>query len=250
MIDRRQSLFGALALAAGGALALGAWGRRTRDPGLEFDPVPHLPGFRRLRSDILASVASPAIAGIDEGSPSDDPGIASTCAALYGADVPAPGVVPVALFTDIRCPHCRVLESRLLPLMASGPVAARLVWHDWPVFGASSEAAARAIVAAERQGSAERLRDRLHRAGFVVDGDYLVAVSRELGMDDARLLADMAAPETAARLRQTGQLATRLGFPGTPGLVIGRTIVDGAVPAAVLSALLVLEAGSALPCAG
>jgi len=83
------------------------------------------------------------------------------CAALFGMDQPD-GVVPVAYFSDFRCPYCRVLERDLDTLFAEDP-ALRLVQHELPIFGPPSEFAARASVAAVRQGGQQELRRRFMR---------------------------------------------------------------------------------------
>jgi protein-disulfide isomerase len=51
------------------------------------------------------------------------------------------------------------------------------------------------------------------------------------------------------RLARTASLARALGFPGTPGLVVGRSIVSGAIDRATLAALVEAErSGGGAPC--
>ena len=45
---------------------------------------------------------------------------------------------------------------------------------------------------------------------------------------------DMASPEVQAELDRTRALADIFGFIGTPGLVIGRTVLNGAIPYTLL----------------
>ena len=56
MIDRRVLLFGALAAGAG-YVAL-PWARRLFAPALEFEPIPSLPGFRRIASGKVSRVVT------------------------------------------------------------------------------------------------------------------------------------------------------------------------------------------------
>ncbi len=83
---------------------------------------------------------------------------------------------------------------------------------------------------------------RLMRTRFVPTPAYLEVVGRDIGVDPDRLIADMDGDEVANRLRTTDAVAKVFGFIGTPALVIGRTVVVGAVSDAVIAALIEQEA--------
>ena len=51
----------------------------------------------------------------------------------------------------------------------------------------------------------------------------------------------MKSPEVQAELDQTRALADVFGFIGTPGLVSGRTVMTGAVPASLLRRIIADE---------
>jgi protein-disulfide isomerase len=55
------------------------------------------------------------------------------------------------------------------------------------------------------------------------------AVAGELGLDLARLKADMNRPEIAAQIERNRALARDLGIRGTPAFVIGTELVPGAI---------------------
>ena len=57
----------------------------------------------------------------------------------------------------------------------------------------------------------------------------------------------MASDETTLALRRTSALARELGFLGTPSLVVGRTLVQGAITRAELESLIEIEAASERP---
>ena len=219
------------AVLAGQRLVPGLWARLA--PGPDLVPDPAVPGFRRL-DGLAATALPPALAGIGA-APAPAPG-PLTCADLFPAGV-LPGRVPVAVFTDINCPHCRVMEPWLTALP---PDRVTLSWHDLPLLGPASDAGARAIVAAAAQGADARLRDRLHRSRFVPDTAYLTTLATGVGLDSDRLIADMAAPETSARLTASVALARRLGFAGTPALVIGDILAPGRLERGELDALIAM----------
>jgi protein-disulfide isomerase len=69
--------------------------------------------------------------------------------------------------------------------------------------------------------------------------DGVRAVATGLGLDVAKLEADMASPETEKVLAQDMELARKLGLRGTPAFVVdGQDLVPGAVPLGQLKALV------------
>ena len=240
MTIRRRDVFvfGGIVAVIYGLRAL-PWEQLT-GRGLAYVEIADVPPFRRLKSEGQTSSASFALIGLD--GPSDDAEVrrarmeamrADPCPALFGTDLPA-DVIPIAYFGEFRCPFCRTLERDLDKLLADRGDAYRLVQHELPIFGPASELAARASVAAARQGRQQDLRRRFMRTPLVADTSSVLSVASGLGLDVEQLAKDMASPEIQAELDQTRALADLFGFIGTPGLVIGRTVLNGAIPVSVL----------------
>jgi Thioredoxin len=147
-----------------------------------------------------------------------------------------PGGVPVVSFLDYRCPFCREHAPIALRLMEErGDV--RLVFKEWPIFKGVSITAARAALAAQRQGGYLAMHTTLMESRFT-DQAAIIGLARSAGLDPARLARDMGDPEIDRHLATTGELAAELGLRGTPSLVIGSRIVPGAVGHAGLEALV------------
>jgi len=166
--------------------------------------------------------------------------------ALFG-NSGSEGVVPIAYFSEFRCPYCRALERDLDTLMADYPASFRLVQHELPIFGPASELAARASVAAAKQGKQPELRRRFMRTPLVAEEASVLRVAADIGLDVDRLAKDMASAEVQEELDRTRALADVFGFIGTPGLVIGRTVLNGAIPYALLRRIVEDEAAQAAP---
>ena len=232
------------ALAGLAAAIVAAWAvpaaRDVLAPAPAFEPVRGLEGFRRLAGGPVSTGPGAALVGVGAApGPADGDGVpADLCRALFGA-APGPGVVPVASFSDYACPYCRVLDERVAALDARPGVAVR--WHELPLLGAPSEVAARAALAAERQGGYGALHARLMRAGFQTTPAYVEAAAAEIGLDPARLTADMDGPEVAERLAESWALARAFGLVGTPALVVGRTLVVGEIGERALDRLVESE---------
>ena len=215
--------------------------------GLKYTAIDGLPPFRTLDTGGQVSAGTVAFIGLDPADRDAAPRRARAeaikadlCGALFGADVP-PEVVPIAYFSEFRCPYCRVLERDLDEILSANPETLRLVQHELPIFGPPSELAARASVAAARQGLQQPLRQRFMRTSLVADAGSVLAVAAAAGLDTLRLARDMNAPEVQAELDRTRALADVFGFIGTPGLVIGRTVLTGAVPASLLRRIIADE---------
>lgn len=240
---------GRRALVAGGAAAaiVAVWNaprviRGFLPQRFDFEPVATPPGFRRLARGETSRVIDPLI-GV--GGPARAPDAvdpqalaADICRALFRRDAVPEGVVPVASFSDYYCPHCRVLTRRLATISEASEGGVVVAWHEWPLFGRMSEVAARAALAARRQGAYPAFQAALMRGGFVPTPEFIESMAARLGIDAARMVADMESPGVAQEIAESTALARLFAFPGTPGLVVGRTLVDGALDDAALAALI------------
>lgn len=238
-------------LAGGFATGLVAWywwphlGLK-RETDLAFTPIDHLPGFRRFASGaVSAANGFDPITGLRV-SPDADGALgaevdAAFCQALFGGSQFPAGTVPIAYFSDFRCPYCRVLGPRLAELEGNSDLGIKIAWHEWPILGEASNAAARAVLAAKRQGADQAFRERLLASSFVPNSAYLMDLAQRLGLDPSRLAADMSAADVNDQIAKSKDLASLLGFRGTPGLVVGRTLVNGAIDDAELMTLIERE---------
>lgn len=215
------------------------WDRFTGGSPVYID-IADLPPFRRLAIQGQTSGIGAALVGLDP--PTDDAGArraranavrADLCPALFGTEEHV-GVVPIAYFSEFRCPYCRALEQDLGRLLVDSPGSFRIVQHELPIIGPASELAARASVAAARQGMQQELRRRFMRTPLVAEEASVLRVAADIGLDIERLARDMSSREVQVELDSTRALADVFGFIGTPGLVIGHTVLNGSIPYAVL----------------
>ncbi|MYE59894.1 MAG: DsbA family protein [Alphaproteobacteria bacterium] len=147
------------------------------------------------------------------------------------------GDVTLVEFFDYQCGYCKRALGPMKELLAGDPKL-RVAWKEFPILGPASRFAARAALAAARQG---RYLD-FHLAVMGARGNptesSVVAIAEDLGLDVERLRRDMADPAIEAYLDETNRLARDLGITGTPAFVIGDTLVPGAVGIARLRQLI------------
>ncbi|MBW8271095.1 DsbA family protein [Caldovatus sp. SYSU G05006] len=147
------------------------------------------------------------------------------------------GDVTLVEFFDVRCSFCRQLHPALEELLRRDR-ALRLVLKDLPILGPNSVLAARALLAAQRQGKYAELQDALLRLRGDTTEGVLRAQAERLGLDWARLRREMDDPAIQRRIEANLRLAQALGIEGTPALVIGEQVVPGAVDLPTLERLV------------
>jgi len=244
-LSPRQIGLAAAALAVVVVAALGLW-LANRGPELVFVDRAEPPGFRNL---VYAGAASEGVSPIAPIAPAaagatPPPAPEDICAALF-SDTADPrlgaGAPVVAFFTDYRCPYCREMGRMLIERAKAGEIT--VIFKEWPVLGPPSVTAARAALAAARQGQGAFLKahERLTMSPFVPNAAYARDLARWYGLDSDRLLADFDGAEVAAQVERIDVLAEALGFQGVPGLVVGRTVALRALDEESLDALIAAE---------
>ncbi len=143
--------------------------------------------------------------------------------------------VTIVLFSDYRCPYCRILDPVLQKEIATdGRI--RVVYRDWPLFGAASTRAARLAVASQFQGRHAEFHAALMSAPRTLDEPALYAAASAAGIDWSQLQSDLSVHEADidALLIQSHAVARKLLFQGTPAMLVGAYPVSGAVGRAEL----------------
>jgi protein-disulfide isomerase len=106
----------------------------------------------------------------------------------------------------------------------------RIVLKEFPIFGEDSEYAARAALAAGKQGKYREMHLALFGFEGKVTKDVVDATAQSIGLDAKKLAADMGDAETQGVLSRNHQIAQSLSINGTPAFVIGDQLVPGYLP--------------------
>ena len=137
------------------------------------------------------------------------------------------GDVTVVEFFDYNCGFCRRALPDLVKLIDSDDKV-KVVFKELPIFGEESEAAAKAALAAGKQGKYFEMHQKLYADPGKADKDKGLRAAAELGLDVPQLEKDMEDPSIQQALDETKDLAQKLGLQGTPLYLIGDRIVPGA----------------------
>jgi protein-disulfide isomerase len=136
------------------------------------------------------------------------------------------GKVTVTEFYDYRCPHCINVAPQVVALIRAHPDV-RFVFKEMPIFGSTSDYAARAALAAKAQGKdyVGLYQDFMSARPLTDQEVDRLAVAK--GVDMAPLSAPGALARDKAQFDDARALATKLAVDGTPSFIIGDTVIRG-----------------------
>jgi protein-disulfide isomerase len=148
------------------------------------------------------------------------------------------GDVTLVEFFDYHCGYCRGMAPQLRALLGQDPKI-RFVFKDIPILSPESAVAAKAALAAARQGPGKY--QEFHFAlmqSKELTREAILDTAGKVGLDTKRLAQDMDDPAIAAKIDQNLKLAEELGINGTPAFVIGDQLIPGATEPARLAELI------------
>ncbi len=147
------------------------------------------------------------------------------------------GNVTVVEFFDYNCPYCRAMAPLMEKAEAADPQL-RIVYKEFPVLSAGSVFAAKAALAANKQGKYIAFHRALYHVRGQVDESKVLEVAGTVGLDVARMKADMQDAAIEGMLDKNNKLAQALHITGTPGFVAGDEVRTGATDFNGLQALI------------
>lgn len=136
----------------------------------------------------------------------------------------------LVVFTDYQCPACKIAHPAMeAAVEKDGHI--RIVFKDWPIFGAISERAARIAIAANRQGIYSAVHTRLMNERRPLDDQAMREAVTLSGGNWPQIESDLQtyATDIQSQLDLNRQDAFKLGLAGTPGYLVGPILVSGAL---------------------
>lgn len=130
------------------------------------------------------------------------------------------GNVTVIEFMDYQCPHCKDMGPVIQSLTQSDSNL-RIIIKELPIFGPTSEYAAKAALAAQKQGKYKEFHYALMKDQNPLNKDEVMKIAKEVGLDTNKLAQDIEDPVIAQQLKDNYTLAQKLGLMGTPAFIIG-----------------------------
>ncbi len=145
--------------------------------------------------------------------------------------------IDVIEFFDYRCGYCKRVHATVFKLPEQYPKV-RLIFKEFPILGPDSELAARAALAAHRQGAYLPFHQALMGAKQPITTTLIDQVSETLSLDLQQLHEDMKSPDIQETLDHNRDVALAIGVKSTPTFVIGNQVIPGAMDAAAFDRLI------------
>jgi protein-disulfide isomerase len=136
------------------------------------------------------------------------------------------GSTTLVMFFDYRCPYCKKVAPIVEQLVRTDPQV-RVIYKELPILGATSLVAAKAALAAERQGKYVEFHRAMMETRGRISQDTVMSVASRVGLDTVRLAHDMADPEISAAIQRNKDLAAALNIRGTPAYVVNSRVERG-----------------------
>lgn len=131
------------------------------------------------------------------------------------------GKITVVEFLDYQCGHCKTM-SPVIGEVIKADANVRVVIKGLPIFGESSNFAARAAAAAGKQNSAQfrKFHEAILKQKKGLTNDTVLNLAKETGLDVNKLKVDMEKEDIKNHIKDNFKLAQELGLQGTPAFIV------------------------------
>lgn len=144
--------------------------------------------------------------------------------------------ITIVEFFDYNCGYCKRSLPNIMKMLKEDPKV-KVVFKEYPVLAPSSEQAARASLAMYYL-QPERYFD-FHAALFQLGGKFddrnLLSVAEGMGADRKAFKEMMDSERVTRHLKDTRELAMKMGAQGVPAFVIGDELFPGAISYEVMA---------------
>src|SRR5690606_28311980 len=131
------------------------------------------------------------------------------------------GDVTLVQFYDLNCPFCRRAAGEIDALIKSD-ASLRLVFVPYPILSPQSVEGGRVELALRELGAERYLefRRRIYATRGTIDGARSLAVVKEMGLDQGKIVERANAPELTETLKAHARMASQLKLFATPSYVV------------------------------
>jgi len=184
------------------------------------DVLAKLDALGKGQKDILAK--APAAAAPAPSRPQEDPNkVYSLTIGDSFAKGPSDAKVTIVEWSDFQCPFCSQAASLIDQVVKAYPNDVRFVYKNYPLpFHKQAMPAAKAAVAAGKQGKFFEMHDKIFANQRSLNDDVYAQYASELGLDVEKFKADMASPEVQAQIDKEMAEARSADVRGTPTIFI------------------------------
>ena len=142
-----------------------------------------------------------------------------------GSDTPK---VIIIEFFDYNCSYCKTSLDAVTELLRT-EYDLKISFRDYPILSPSSRIAAKAALAAKKQGKYFSFHSALMSMQGNLNEDKIFTIANNLEMDIEKLKIDMQKDEIEKIIEENESLARKLNIRGTPTFIINGQLYAGAL---------------------
>lgn len=139
------------------------------------------------------------------------------------------GNVTIVEFFDYNCPWCKKSFPDVMALLEMDKEL-KVVLKEFPILGPDSEYAAKAAIAAGKQGKYLQMHKAMYQHEGRLTKEAVDEIAVTEGLDMAQLKKDMDSHQTAEIIARNHALAQSLAINGTPAFIIDDKLTPGYLP--------------------
>lgn len=139
------------------------------------------------------------------------------------------GDITIVEFYDYNCGYCKQVPEHIAQLIEEDQNV-KIIFKELPILAESSQYASVAAMASMKQGKFMDFHSALMKNKRQLTEELILQIARDSGVNEAKLLEDMADPEIETNLMKNKYLVQNIGISGTPGFVIGTQVIPGYIP--------------------
>jgi protein-disulfide isomerase len=154
--------------------------------------------------------------------------------------------VTIVEWSDFQCPFCSRGANSMAEVVKAYPKDVKFVFRHQPLpFHDRAAPAAKAAMAAHRQGKFFEMHDKMFANSKELTDANFETWAKEIGLDLAKFKADLASPEIEKQVKQDSEEGMRVGANGTPTFFVNGRKVSGAQPFEAFKSIIEEELKSA-----
>lgn len=138
------------------------------------------------------------------------------------------GNVTLVEFFDYQCGYCKMSEEGVERLMKEDKNV-KIIYKEFPILGAASGEASKAVLASVKQGKYQAYHDALMSKKDHLSPEVIYGTAKDVGIDVDKLKKDMADASVTDQINANLKLGQDIGVRGTPMFIINDNIYPGAL---------------------
>lgn len=139
---------------------------------------------------------------------------------------PADAPITIVEFFDYNCGYCRQANDWLFDQVDDRRGDIRVVFKEYPILAQSSLDAAKAAMAANRQGKYREMHIALMKSPDLSE-ENIAKIAVSVGLDQQKFERDLADPELLQHIQRVYGEAEDVGVEGTPGFFVNGEFHNG-----------------------